>query len=762
MQIFRSKPLCLIISLLIAFMAAAPFMSAATKLFSVLAAAGIFVFSLLLFKRDKKFGYRVSVMLTALVMLFAVAVRTYVYYDLERYDAKRLYGITAKAEIKITEILYSDNYVTLMSGRIKSFNGEKFDVGVYLECEYMTDYDPGDTACFLVEVYEPDVLIEEGYMTRVRLLSSGYTAYCLSVEDSAVLTEKGHGIKYTLERINEKLCAEMRSLLGDASGSLSSALALGNDSSVDDSVKRDFRRSGLSHILALSGSHIVLIIGTCELVLRKYLRLRKRVRYPIVLMLLPLYVFLVTSPIPVIRAGLMYAVFGVVEITGRKSDSMTNLFLSAFIMMLADPSMVFSMSLWMSFLATFALIVFLPFINKIVYVVRNKNKGSLFTVFALSVTASAAVTVIGILSNVVFMPAFGSFSTVAVITNIVFGPLLTVYLVGSMILLLALPIPPLAGLIAFPLSKLGELILLGINRSASYKYSVISLETGFAKEACAVFFIVALIFAVVKVRRKSIILIPTAALISLLLVNAACFSQCGDVRVLDIKDSLDESMIVSNGDNFSIVDISNGRLGNLTSAAKEAKSMGSCEFDSIVLTHYHRYHISSLRKFLGREVVRKILIPIPNNDYDTEIYEKITAMLDELDVPYSVYSDDILSEIVDDVYLKGFPLERIKRSTHTLVSFSLFYEDSIFTYVGASVNEGRICERVNERIKISDTVIFGRHGPIQKTEPQYLCSEKSKIFINDSLIAEKLSSICSLYPVRIDTCGRIEFAMKAE
>lgn len=763
MQIFRKRPLCLMLSLLIAFMAAAPFMSAATKSVSVLAAAGIFIFSACFIKRDSRFGYKLGVITVALILAFATAARAYVRYDLRKYEADRIIGMSAKAEIEIDDIVYSDNYMTLLSGRMKSFGGEKTNLKVYLECEYMTDYDPGDVPVIEVTVYSPSEALEDGYTTRMDLLSAGYDVYCFSDKDIGELSSYGNGIVYYLEKLNSSISSKLISLLGEKSGSLAAALALGNDSRVDYSIERDFMRSGLSHILALSGSHIVLIIGTLEILLRKLAGAKKKIRYPILLISLPIYIIFVTSPIPVVRAGLMYAVFCVLEMLNKKSDSMTNLFVSAFVMIFFCPELVFSMSLWMSFTATLALVVFSPYINKMISDVKSKNKGKVFVALIMSVTSAAMIAFIGFLSNIVFMPVFGTFSTASVITNVVFGPLLTLYLILVMILILLLPAAEIAKLLAIPIKAFGDLILFGINRASAYKYSVISLEAGAAKTVCIVFFIIAAIYLVAKVKKKSIILWPTAALFVFLIINSVCFSiGNGNVHVVNIKESLNESMVVSYADNFSIIDISNGRLGNLNDAAREAKKLGACEFDSVVLTHYHRYHISAIRRFLQRETVGCVLLPVPDNDYDTEIYEKIVDTLNNLDTPYVIYANDIPSEIVDNVYIKAFPIERIKRSTHAVISFSVFSGEEVLTYVGASLNEGSCFDKIKERVSVSDTVILGRHGPIPKTQTSYLFSFSARVYVNDELVESLVSPEPKRISVIADKDGYIEFDMKSE
>lgn len=759
MQIFKHRPLCLIISFLIAFMATAQFMSVATKLLIVLAAAGIFVLVIVFIKEDKSMWYRVGIMVVGLLLLLGTSARALFYYDLEKDSAKAFRDRSANASVKIVETIYSDSYLTTLKADLVSFDRINTDVRIYLECEYETDFLPGDIINLNLTAYDTQILLEDGYVTQNTIMSEGYSLYCVSYDDSATLIEEGSGLRYSLEKLNRQLCARFDSLLGDECGALASALALGNDSTVPDDVTRDFRRSGLAHILALSGSHIVLIIGTAEVILCKYLRAGKKIRYPILILSLPLYIILVMSPVPVVRAGIMYGIFCLLQIFGKKSDSITNLFISAFVMIFAAPPLVYSLSLWMSFTATLALIVFMPLISNAVYKIKQNRKSGTKALFSLlaGVLISLFLSVVGLMSNIIFLPVFGSFSVVSIPANLIVGPLLTLFLSLCMILLLLIPFSLAPNILVLTIRKLGELILAAVHTMASGKYSVVSLNAGFAEMLCVLFFAFAVIFLIVRVKHKSIMLVPVALFAVLLFVNSYCFSiGDGKLHIVDLKDSQDEALILSNGDDFSLVDISDGRYNNFSQAARAAKENGASEFECVVLTHYHRYHISSVRKLINRECVRRVMIPLPQNSYDLEIYNKLREMLDQSGVPYTLYTNNYSFEIMDGVSIKSFPLERIKRSTHALVSFSITYNSEKFTYIGSSVNEGDNYGKIFDSAIDSDIVILGRHGPIQKNEPIYIFSADSRVYINDDLIARKYLLAPNNGYAETDTDGVIE------
>ena len=140
MQIFKHRPLCLIISFLIAFMAVSRFMSVASKIIIVLAAAGISVFVTALFKEDKAFWHRVGIAALGVTLLWMVALRSIVFFNNAAVNAEKLYGLSGWARVKITEVGYTDTYLSVIEGDMLTLNGEKADVRIYIECEYETDY----------------------------------------------------------------------------------------------------------------------------------------------------------------------------------------------------------------------------------------------------------------------------------------------------------------------------------------------------------------------------------------------------------------------------------------------------------------------------------------------------------------------------------------------------------------------------------------------------------------------------------------------
>lgn len=168
----------------------------------------------------------------------------------------------------------------------------------------------------------------------------------------------------------------------DDCGGILSALLTGDRSHIPSSVNSAFRKSSLSHLLAISGMHIVLISAAAQGVFRRLLG-EQRANLVSVLICWA-FACLAGLGVSVIRACLMITVVNLGGCFGRKADTLTSLMLSALIITLSSPEAVFSASFLLSFSAVLGLAVFAP---------KQSGRGGVLDMLKQSVGVSAAAQV---------------------------------------------------------------------------------------------------------------------------------------------------------------------------------------------------------------------------------------------------------------------------------------------------------------------------------------------------------------------------------
>ena len=147
-------------------------------------------------------------------------------------------------------------------------------------------------------------------------------------------------------------------------------LAAGERASLEDSVEEDFARSGLAHVLSVSGLHVAALALVLMAVLKRavvwipWRRLRRfdarRFAAPAAIPLLWGYVAFTGWQPPAVRSAVMTCLLLVGVALHRRSDAFNALALAALAVAAAAPSAVSDLSLRLSFLAVLSLIVLAP------------------------------------------------------------------------------------------------------------------------------------------------------------------------------------------------------------------------------------------------------------------------------------------------------------------------------------------------------------------------------------------------------------------
>ncbi|SNY93696.1 competence protein ComEC [Cohaesibacter sp. ES.047] len=151
---------------------------------------------------------------------------------------------------------------------------------------------------------------------------------------------------------------------GEAAG-LAIALSVGKRDRLTEEVETNLRRSGLAHILAISGLHMGLIAMAVFWGMRSVLSSLPHLAltYPIkewaagvALAAAAFYLVLSGASVATIRAFLMTAIFLLAIMAGRSALTMHNLALALLVLVLMQPYGVIEAGMQMSFAATAALI----------------------------------------------------------------------------------------------------------------------------------------------------------------------------------------------------------------------------------------------------------------------------------------------------------------------------------------------------------------------------------------------------------------------
>lgn len=280
----------------------------------------------------------------------------------------------------------------------------------------------------------------------------------------------------------------VETIFSEPSASLVLGLLLGVRTSIPQEILDNFQIAGLTHILAISGYNITLIITIFALMLKNGGR---RSRFVITVLGIIVFAILTGMSASVIRASVMGVITVIALYVGRKSNGVQALLMSVFLMVMVNPKiLVYDISFQLSFLSTAGLLVLLPLVTEYI------KKLPALIGEGLVVTLSATIFTLPItLFN------FHSFSIISPLANVIFLPLIPLIMMSSFAALVVSLIFPSAGIVVGALTWIGSFLLIeGVAMVAQIPYALTEV-LGFNEVAFVVYYFV-LYLVIIAFRRS--------------------------------------------------------------------------------------------------------------------------------------------------------------------------------------------------------------------------------------------------------------------
>ena len=195
------------------------------------------------------------------------------------------------------------------------------------------------------------------------------------------------------------------------------AMTLGEKTALNKDVKETYSRVGASHILALSGLHLMIIYSVITLVIGWH-------RYRIAsqtIMVLAIWAFALLTGLStsVVRSAFMISIYALLSLGYRERMSVNTLAFVAIVLLVVNPLSMYDLGFQLSFLAVLSILLIHPLINNLVKAHVQQQHRWLSSVWGL-VTVSIAAQV-GTAPLIAYQ--FGRFSTWFLLSNFIVVPI---------------------------------------------------------------------------------------------------------------------------------------------------------------------------------------------------------------------------------------------------------------------------------------------------------------------------------------------------
>ncbi len=637
MQIFRNRPLALSVCVAALVVLLAYRISGIAKLCLIVGITLILLAVSVYCVLRKRIGRNRLLAMLCLGVTLLLLIPSYLFLDLRYETAQEWNGSTLDATGYVTERQSSDAFYSSFLVHLESVNQTDCDINAVLECEYASALQLGDR--FRITATARPFSDEDDFHERTYYLSEG----CLNVltlsshTQCEILEEPQQNALIWCKKLNEQLSFRLQNAIGNKQGDLSAALLLGDRNGLDDKTTLEFQRAGISHLLALSGLHVAILIGFLELLLRIC-------RCPLFVkaIFIPLsalgYLALTGFALSTQRAVLMVCVLYLGNILRADYDSFTALCAALAVILILSPNAVLDLSLWMSFLAAGSIIIFSPTIYRAIN--ESRRLRALPSLLFSAIRALLTAISVGVIANLALMllcaTAFGSISLASVLATLVLSIPVTLMIILSLFCLI-LPIPPLTWLC----QSVGSVILLVGDRFSDIPNILLPTVHPAVIVLLAGMSLAMILLAVLPPCRNKWISCLVPALCVLAITTSAIMTYT-DTRLTHttVKAGFGEVYLDTQGGKAVLINNTRGNAAPAYEISKAATEAGCTEIQDLVFCRYYNQGTYFISKFSSRLCIRKLHLPSPTNEQEQKIALRLEqeAALHEIDVIYDAES----------------------------------------------------------------------------------------------------------------------------
>jgi len=391
-------------------------------------------------------------------------------------------------------------------------------------------------------------------------------------------------------------------------------LLLADRSMIDYDIRTEFINSGVVHVLAVSGLHVGFVVLIFVVLFKRF---NPYVRYGFTILGLLLFMVITNYPTSVVRATIMALVMIASPLTGRNYNSINSLSFAALIILLLNPSDLFSPGFQLSFSAVLSIVLLYPPIASRIAKMKIKSSALRYILLFCAVSFAAQI---GTLPFTLFY--FHKLSVIALIANFIVIPMIGMIVGLGIFTIFTGSILSILGMISGSANELLSFILFSIVRFfGNENYSFIFIRQFSLYDSLIFYGIVTVIFLFRNylVSLKSRII---AVVLSILIMSIGF--------TLDNRELLKENILsvylidIGQGDAI-LIKFPNGKTalidgGDATETFDNGsrviipllEHLGINKIDYGFITHADADHYRGYISLIKNNRIWQICIPVPN------------------------------------------------------------------------------------------------------------------------------------------------------
>lgn len=494
--------------------------------------------------------------------------------------------------------------------------------------------------------------------------------------------------------------------VGGEASEFVSAVLLGDRSGFSEKLTENSRKIGISHVTAVSGMHVSILISLVLLLTKPFTKLRKVKAYAVICVLL-FYVFLSGLSPSVIRATVMGCCVMSGVLTGRRTRPLCLLAMCAAVMLAINPFLLYNPSFMLSFISTCGLNLFLPLLQA-----RFHSSSLLISTLFMTVIANIS-TLPYVLWN------FDSYSWIGLLSNMLIVPLVSPVFICGFFTVVFAPIPTLASVFGAFTSGICSFIIDVSDNIALLPFGRLSIPLTNLLIVAAAYALVLMLYFMLKNKSKSVFIcfILTASMLIGGTAHYIIGKQSFTVTQLYVGQG-DSAVIMLPGGTVYLIDTGDVSASGYSRCLEYLHNNAVFQIEGIIISHEDSDHAGALEAIVSN--INTKTVYVSQNSINTRDIGKITDVAAKYGCTVQGVSagDSLLVNNARFDFIYPFANMSYTDSNNGSLVTNLSYRGRSFLFTGdiSTLSEKKLLPYITD----CDVLKVAHHGSSSSTSDAFL------------------------------------------
>ena len=503
--------------------------------------------------------------------------------------------------------------------------------------------------------------------------------------------------------VRNKIIETSDKILPENTRGLLVGILIGDRTDISEDITENFSRSSLTHILAISGSHISYIIFGVTYILLKS-KIPRKLAYIITNLILIFFMFITGFSASVVRASIMGILLITAKLVYRKPDVLNSIAVSLIIIFIDNPLAIYDIGLQLSYLGTLGIVIFnKPIIDKI----SKKIPKKIAEMIAITISAQILILPILVLN-------FNTISLTFLLSNIVAVPLSGIIMIyGYITNTIAIFSIEIAKFLAIGLNILLNILIITAKTVGNMPFSSILVATP------SLIYIAIYYLIIINLKNKKILKILLVIFLIILTLNfiLKIIPKNLKIHIIDVGQG-DSSLVITPNGKTLLIDT--GEEENVLLEYLLDRQI--LKLDYVLISHFDSDHCFNLIEIIENLKVKNLLIS--KQTEETELFNQTINLCQKHNVNVVIMEAGNTLKIDKEISLKIlWPTKNeINLINENSIVAKLEYKEFSMLFTGdiGEKTEQKLLEMYSKNILKSTVLKVSHHGSKASSSNEFL------------------------------------------